>query len=366
MGREIMSVKRVFVSDVHMSPGWSLGKDGCYDWFDKKEADAFARFLATQTADETVQEVILLGDLMDDWVYPIESQPPRYEKIANALHIVSIMENLRELARKKKVTYVMGNHDMTLGEPRFDSFRQAAFDGITFVGSYDTDDGIRAEHGHQYTMYNAVDPKHEVPLGHYISRLAATVSERKNHFYISADIENRFPSTGNYNLSAAGLIRDPLVNAPLTYLADEIGSVDDNTGITTVNGGIITLGEVRQQYAKVGIDWVESHGLLGGIRSAWREAVGLDGVAYEKALKLGKKVIIFGHTHKKENTYLMPPGPVVAPGPAANAFAVYANCGAWCQGIAPTYVVDECEDQGKHTVTLKHWESAAPDVVTEI
>jgi UDP-2,3-diacylglucosamine pyrophosphatase LpxH len=196
-----MSIKRVFVSDVHMSPGWSLdSKQGCYyDWFSRDQALQFVNFLKIMIDDNTINDVVILGDLMDSWVYPIETQPPQYDKISNASHITDIMANLKELAQHKKVIYVIGNHDMTLMEGQFSNFRSTAFANITFQDFYKTDDGLYAEHGHQYSMYNAVDPKHELPIGHYISRLYATVAERKHHFYISADFDSRFPSTGNYN-----------------------------------------------------------------------------------------------------------------------------------------------------------------------
>jgi UDP-2,3-diacylglucosamine pyrophosphatase LpxH len=364
--------KRVFVSDVHMSPGWSLtNSQSCYDWFNTKEATDFAKFLNSLIADNELQEVILLGDLMDAWVYPIEIQPPKYDKIAGAQHVQGIMTTLRELAAKKKVIYVMGNHDMTLVEAQFDNLRQTAFKNITFQEFYDTNDGLHAEHGHSFTMYNAIDPKHEVPLGHFISRLAATLAERKQHFYNSAEIESRFPSTSNYNVDALGMIKDPLVNAPLTYLADELGNVNDNTPITTVGGGIITLGEVRQQYSRLGIDWIASHHLLDGVRSAWREAVGLDDVAFKIASDQGKKIVIFGHTHKEDNYYLEYPSPIVSPGPTDPPIGIYANCGAWCNDAGETYVIDECEydDNGapiKHTITLKYWQGTKADIRTQI
>ena len=362
--------KRVFVSDIHMSPGLSFGgSTGSYDWFDKDEAGKFGRFLRYLIEDDSMHEVIFLGDVMDAWVYPIEIQPPEYDKTAGASHIVGIMTNLRTLAQRKKgnVTYVMGNHDMTLMETRFDDFRRNVFAGINFQYAYETADGVHAEHGHQYAMYNAIDPKHEVPVGHYLSRLAATIAGRKRGLYTSSDIEFRFASAGDLGRDAGGLISDPLVNAPLSFLAGELGDVDDDTPIITVNGGAITLGEVRKQYARLGIDWTETHGLLDGIRSVWREAVGLDGVAYQIAAGKNKKLIIFGHTHKRENYPMRRPNPVVSPGPDDAPFAVYANCGAWCQGIEPTYVVDEYdEDSDTHTVTLKYWEGTAPDVISRI
>jgi hypothetical protein len=208
-------------------------------------------------------------------------------------------------------------------------------------------------------MYNAVDPKHELPIGHYISRLAANVAERKNHFYINADFDTRFPSTGDYNVNAKGLIADPLVNAPLSFLEEELGNVDDNTPITTINGGVITLSEVRQQYAKLGIDWIERNGPLAGLRSAWREAVGLDDVADQiakgKVIKdKSYKVVIFGHTHKATNCVLKVPILTVSPGPEEPPYAI----GAWCQNNEPTYVVDEYDEAGKHTITLTYWDQA--------
>jgi UDP-2,3-diacylglucosamine pyrophosphatase LpxH len=79
--------------------------------------------------------VILLGDLFDGWVYPIETQPPKYDITANAPHIVDIMTNLRKLALGKKVIYVVGNHDMTLAEAQFENFRKTVLSGITFQDS---------------------------------------------------------------------------------------------------------------------------------------------------------------------------------------------------------------------------------------
>ena len=234
-------------------------KQGCYDWFSRAQAQQFENFLIEMINDDTITEVIILGDLMDGWVYPIETQPPKYDKIADASHIIKIMVKLWELATKKKVTYVIGNHDMTLMEDQFSNFRSKAFAKITFQDSYKTNDGLYAEHGHQYSMYNAVDPKHELPIGHYISRLSANAAETKQQYYISADFEARFSSSRNYDADSKGLIPDPLVNAPLSYLEEESG-FDDNTSITTVNGGVITIGEVKKQYSRLGIDWTEKHG----------------------------------------------------------------------------------------------------------
>jgi hypothetical protein len=53
---------------------------------------------------------------MDGWVHPIETRPPAYNQIDCAAHAADILDSLGKLAAEKKVTYVIGNHDITLME----------------------------------------------------------------------------------------------------------------------------------------------------------------------------------------------------------------------------------------------------------
>ncbi len=370
-----MAIKRVFVSDVHMSPGWSLPTpQRSYDWFSISQAQEFGAFLDKMITDKTIGEVILLGDLMDGWVYPIETKPPIYAETASALHIAPIMKKLRELARNKPVIYVIGNHDMTLAEAQFDNFRTTGLAGITFQDIYETPDGLFAAHGHQYTMYNAVDPKHDskhkLPLGHYISRLAATVAERKNIRYSTADIAAIVRESCSAQLIASGLF-DLLVNIPLNHLANELGNMGDKTQIKTVDGKKTTLAAIKQQYSRLAHDWGEEHGLLAPLQSIeWEtEAVGLCGVADQIArgtltsfnITVGKryKVVIFGHTHKADIEYLQTPDLPTSPEPI-DRYGIYANCGAWClKKDEPTYVIDEYDQTtGEHKITLTYRDPA--------
>jgi hypothetical protein len=95
--------RRVFVSDTHMSCGKSLGTKGEYEWFDKQDAANFLSFLAyLQTYD--FQELILLGDIIDDWLYPIDETPPSYEDIAKAAHIAPILQELGNSRHPREVS----------------------------------------------------------------------------------------------------------------------------------------------------------------------------------------------------------------------------------------------------------------------
>jgi UDP-2,3-diacylglucosamine pyrophosphatase LpxH len=350
-------VKRVFVSDLHMSAGWSLDKtEGVYDWFDKTEAQNFANFLETLKADGALDEVILLGDILDDWIYPIDVQPPTYEEIVSAAHVAPIVSSLKQLAETKKVVYVRGNHDMSIMDNALRGFRQKYFPGITFQESYVTDDGIFAQHGHQYLMWNAEDPAQELPVGYYISRLLASLRSAKMLCTIPEVVAT---------LAYVGSEGNPLVNAPLTFLANKL-SMTDRTPITTADGGKITLGQVRKTYADLSTEWAKIHGPLDPVSSIWREVDGLWGVAGPLAVHEKKKVMLFAHTHTEMNCELASPSTSTDPSmPAPPAYALYANCGSWCDFNDPenpkpySYVVIE-SDGGKHTVMLSHWGGGQP------
>jgi UDP-2,3-diacylglucosamine pyrophosphatase LpxH len=360
-------IRRAFVSDVHTSAGWSLdGRKGRYDWLDAVEANNFAQFLASLNNDASIQEVILLGDILDDWVYPIDIQPPHYQQIVSAAHIVPIINNLKALSGSEPVVYVQGNHDLSITEDQFSSFRDTFFPNISFRDCYETADGIYAEHGHNHVMWNAADPANALPEGHYISRLAATVEARRQERCRQAEVIGTIFSSGRPATDARMPIKDPMVNLPLSYLAGKL-DIDDSETIVTVGGNSISLGDVRAMYADLSSRWEASHGVLDVVQSAVREALGLEGVADEIATEQGKKVIIFGHTHKKENCYLGQHDAIT--GAIEDPYAIYANCGSWCNHNDPhpkpyTYVVTEYdEDNDKHTVSLRYWgEAREPEV----
>ena len=341
-------IKRVFVSDVHMSPGGHTS----YEWLTDSQAAAFGDFLDYIASDPSFEELVLVGDIMDDWVYPVDTQPPTYEGIAQgAAPRPQIIEKLRGIAQSRPVTYLMGNHDITITKNSIPNFGNGTCPHIIFQGSYDID-GLWAEHGHQYDIWNSFDPKNDIPVGHYISRLYASSGHRGRWQDIIADILHNLGET----------VENPYVGIILDYFVNKLGFRED-TNVTTINGSTITIAGVRKLYADLSDRWKKgNHDFSGLIEQFLMEEgpVGLDDIARFTAARGNKKVVVFGHTHraKIKYVYTWDDGPQ---GPENIHEAIYANCGSWCEENAQyTYVVDQYdEEEKKHTISLMTWPNRA-------
>ena len=352
--------RRVFVSDIHMSQGLSLKKPiGCYDWFDTMEADLFLDFLNHIATGEVgpVDELILLGDILDNWIFPMTDQPPDFSLIAKAPKSKQILDKLGAISETRTVIYVPGNHDMTVANKSV--FEDGGYKNIIFEDPYETTDGLYAEHGHRFCMYNAVDPDYGLPLGYYISRLQATVDAG------TGKPPKRWQETLGGLLNA--LITpsfNPYVDAPLNYFCGQLkGLSDTEPPFIVENGTAVELGKIREKYADLPDRWVRRHGPMAPAESALQETpYGLVNQAEALAREMGKKVVVFGHTHGPTINYFWTQKMGILPdNPESVAVAIYANCGCWCQGdLKGTYVEDDCDDSGKHVVTLKSWPSGKP------
>ncbi|MBA4422288.1 MAG: hypothetical protein C0390_04190 [Syntrophus sp. (in: bacteria)] len=125
--------KRIFISDVHMNAGWSLAPPPgkyCYDWLGKSEAEDFAAFLASLLNYPDLEEVVFIGDLMDNWVCPVDQAPPTFDDIVNAPVNQGIVQQLKKLCKTKgiRVVYLPGNHDMGVTK----EFIESKFEGMIF------------------------------------------------------------------------------------------------------------------------------------------------------------------------------------------------------------------------------------------
>jgi metallophosphoesterase superfamily enzyme len=97
----------VFISDLHMNV------DASYSWLVKLTAD-LAEFLKSLSSRDDVAELVILGDMLDDWVCPAGEEPNSFGDILYDPINHDIRENLRALCENKdiEVTYMVGNHDM--------------------------------------------------------------------------------------------------------------------------------------------------------------------------------------------------------------------------------------------------------------
>jgi len=179
-----MDKKRVYISDIHMNAGKGVkapaGKHP-YEWLGPAEARRFAAFLEFLNRAKDVQELVIIGDLLDDWVCPVDVVPPSPEAILKAAINKEIVQALKKLAKNKDIAVLLlpGNHDMGVSrELVARTFPGMAFGGTAHYDSAYRTSRLRAEHGSAYAMFNAPDavnnPGSRLPLGYFISRIVAT------------------------------------------------------------------------------------------------------------------------------------------------------------------------------------------------
>ncbi|HMK60550.1 MAG TPA: metallophosphoesterase [Dissulfurispiraceae bacterium] len=368
--------KKVFISDIHMSEKRSLDKTGHrYDWFRKDDSDHLAALLMYLSQDDTVEEVILLGDIMDTWVYPIDEPPPSYKNIL--LSNMNIVEGLKAIKAKKEVIYIRGNHDMDV---KADDLIIDKTSLITRMQDVYCSDNIHAEHGHHYDMFNYCDQcKYPVPFGYFVARLATTIAARGNEDYSVLDFRDTFVD----NLWKAVIHRQGLtprafsrerVRAIITTLIDEIKKADSTRDVDKENITLpkqifgkesMPIGDIIDMYA----DYFVGKPLNVLEHSIITELTGhLDYAANDIALHASlkkKRVVIFGHTHNKEikelykvaTAKVSPYSPIDESDPC---YGIYGNCGSWCEtrrNKPLTYIETvAAENSNEVKVRLKHWD----------
>ena len=181
--------RRIFISDIHMGTDESIQSDRPYGWLLKDRAELLAEFLDHLARDRNLSELIIVGDLFDEWVVPYTISPVpidkstyanQFFKIAAAPQNKPIIKALCNLADTDgiQVTYLPGNHDMLMESviiselipkirPQINGFGKGIY----------TSGKIAAEHGSYYCLFNAPDnydnPGHNLPLGFFVARSQA-------------------------------------------------------------------------------------------------------------------------------------------------------------------------------------------------
>lgn len=181
--------KIVVISDLH------LGNDLTYS----ETVDHLGRleeFLTEVRRSKTVKELVIAGDMFDDWYIPANieaygggTQADFVRKSVNANKGVFDVLNRIIKEKRVKVTYIPGNHDMGFTEESVNiampGVNQARDGGNKFGNGTYYPDGypeIAIEHGHRYDFFCSLTPgenEHEapgskLPPGYFFARIAAT------------------------------------------------------------------------------------------------------------------------------------------------------------------------------------------------
>ena len=340
-----MAKKRLFISDVHLGAGRYSDESKSreihkfeWDWLSEEETNNFERFIKFLRAVycKNIREVILLGDIFDNWVFPHDLVPPTMDELITAEKNKNIVTELNELSEKVPVFYVPGNHDMHATR---DTMKKH-FPQIIFCPEQFGARRLIAEHGHRYAMFNAPPQfSHNIlglPLGYFISRVEASKKSMTNsegrayRTYVDDFIE----VVGRATLPQCVLeavIEEAKLDEDIEYkVKRKDGEVKEISAL-----------DVKEKYKDIYDDWPTS--LVSKHRAVFAELDMLGPIA-DKLCKKGKyKVCILGHSHKSEidkDTWFVND-------------RLYANAGYWC-GSKCTFVEVE-EKSNDYNVPLVKW-----------
>lgn len=369
MTMESTRTKRIFISDLHMGdersykPGEGLHP---YVWLYPPRTDMLADFLQTILESNDVKELIILGDLFDQWVCPTEFDLSIYAKVASAPQNLRIIEMLKQIDAHQEIElyYVLGNHDMLLDK----MFMTSLFPHIHFLDpdangwSRFSQDGIIAEHGSMFTMFCSPDtwsnPNSSLPLplGFFISRSVAYNNATTGNGTNFLDILKHFISD---------LFQDPeLAKDVFEAIAQDSGldltsliqmAYLDWSPPLTPPSTQTTVEQVSNIYGKLLETWGKNTPTgLNSIDGIICEMIGLAHAAEKVYFQENKSPIaIFGHTHKyKLDGYLLEARYSDSMSELLPCKYIYANTGTWINGHPYcSYVETEIKD-GKHYVRL--------------
>ena len=176
----------VVISDIH------LGADLAYAEINKN-LKPLENFLDKINLSKNVKELVIAGDLLDEWFVPATTDTYNGKDQADFVRRIAIANkgvigafNRIIQGGKIVVTYVPGNHDLTISEKNVASILpgiKQARDKELGLGTYSPVDRpeIAIEHGHRYNFFCAPDlnsnqdiaPGTILPPGYFFTRIAA-------------------------------------------------------------------------------------------------------------------------------------------------------------------------------------------------
>lgn len=177
----------VVISDIHL--GADLSYAEC-----KNNVGPLASLLGKIRSSQNVKELVIAGDLVDEWFVPATTDTYQGKDQADFVDRVAtankpVFDQLKAIITDGiiKVTYAPGNHDLTVSGSNIDrvlpGVNQARDAGLLGLGTYYPDNQplIAIEHGHRYNLYCAPDPISNqdvapgtiLPPGYFYTRIAA-------------------------------------------------------------------------------------------------------------------------------------------------------------------------------------------------
>jgi UDP-2,3-diacylglucosamine pyrophosphatase LpxH len=358
-----------------------MNVDANYSWL-VEHTDDLTQFLNAVNARDDVAELVILGDLFDDWVTPVKDSPQRFTEILAASNNAGIVTALKAICSNPniKTTYVVGNHDMLSFEEQNKAVIATAFPGMDIIsespglGAYAKDEVIWAEHGHRYCLFNAPDTWSRsgghLPMGYFISRLAASKAASTGQITTTPELLDLFVKSPEERLNY-------LKQRGLQEKNGEEGAIFDDAVIIAVFNAIAvwsdnwpwdqfimdnmdgystdpSVEDVAFTYDTIFSDWPVHQNRVSQVEAVWDDLGNLTSAAnliFEMPESLKDKypfkprIILFGHTHQAAFQYH-----------AGDVDTIYANTGTWIDSKPMTWVeikiTSEDSDQKIYEVSL--------------
>ena len=346
----------VVISDIHL--GAELSYAEC-----KSNLPALENLLKQIKAARNVKELVIAGDLVDEWFVPAnvdtyqgKDQADFVKRVATANN--GVFDALNSIIQKGKilVTYVPGNHDISVTEASIESVLPGisqARDAIQGLGTYSPTDypKIAIEHSHRYNFFCAPDPISNqdiapgtiMPPGYFFTRIAALYvvqGQPAQHNTIPVVTPN---STGGESQDLMFRYwKDWAVTLNLFPITN---TFSENIIETNVNGftGTFAVNDLLPYQTEPGGSI--NVNLFNGIQDSWEERQTLNNVAvhmptaraidsvlsatetdYQATLQYfmnpasDKRIVVFGHTHDPK---------MLTAESYDNKKCIYANSGTW-------------------------------------
>ncbi|MFM6099638.1 MAG: metallophosphoesterase [Dolichospermum sp.] len=305
--------KIVVLSDIHIST------DIKTSWYQKSLHESYLSAILDNIIrdKDSIQELILLGDIFDFWTFPPNHRPPTFTDIINANpNILGPNGKLSQVltALEGRVTYVNGNHDMNVTQDDLRQIKNSSNYQIKYcqdpIYYVKTAGGkkIAFTHGHIFTIFNAPYLNSDIkplPVGYYITRAVAYMSDKTlQPGQTVADLPDQGAPNGINNLSSISSALKSLISSRsvVTTLLDYIQketTIPKNEPIILPNGETKTIEDAKELYKNLQAQWVSNYGEKTFAKSVYADFNGtyIPWFAQQSALNSNSDLIVLGHTH---------------------------------------------------------------------
>ena len=388
----------VVLSDIH------LGADLTYAEINKN-LGALEKLLKLIKEEKSVKELVIAGDLLDEWFIPATINTYQGKEQADFVKRIAatnkgVIDALNSIIKEKKilVTYVPGNHDLTITKENVESIlpdMNQARDNRQGLGTYSPADypKIAIEHGHRYNFYCAPDPISNqdiapgtiLPPGYFYTRIAtlsyiqdsptptdtvkavklnaSSSDSQKYLFYYWSSWNRLFKMYPIANKFDEKLIVTDIDGFSGSYSVNDLlpfqTNISEPIDVKLYNG-IQDNWSQRQVLNNVPINIPVAQAIANGAKATESDFQAQN--QYFLNPNSNKRIVIFGHTHDPK---------IISSDNYKGEKSIYANTGTWIDHntVVPTimsFVVITPQSTDESSLTYVKLYNFENDVVTKI